>query len=205
MQYQEVLPALDELLVELDEIVLRLNEEGAALFKAGEYDQARALLSKVESVTGFRGKVICLKDEWKALQVPATKKHPSTSDQEKRALRASTPLKKGLRTGSKDFRFPILAALTHLGGSGRVREVLSMVEEIMSDQLNHYDYQPLPSDPNSVRWKNTAQWERHNMVQDGLLAPDSPRGTWEITTFGVEALEKIKNEPDLQRKLFLGK
>lgn len=203
MAKQEKILALDSLLDELDQIVLRLNEEGAGLFKAGKYDQARALLAKVESVTGFRGKVLCLKDDWKALSVPATRKPTGTQDRSTRS--ASPPLKPGLKTGYDEFRYPILAALVRLGGSGQIREVLHIVEEIMGDQLNIYDYQPLPSNPNSVRWKNTASWERHNMLQDGLLAGDSARGVWEITAAGREALEKAKNEPDLQRKLFSGK
>jgi restriction system protein len=203
MGNQERIPALELLLEELDEIVLRLNEEGARLFKAGKYDQARALLSKVESVTGFRGKVLCLKEDWKALNVPGTQKPTGLQDSSARST--SPPLKPGLKTGYDEFRYPILAALVRLEGSGRVREVLHIVEEIMGDQLNKYDYQPLPSNPNSVRWKNTASWERHNMVQDGLLAQDSARGIWEITPAGREALENAKNEPDLQRKLFAGK
>jgi hypothetical protein len=203
MAKQEKILALDLLLEELDQIVLRLNEEGAGLFKAGKYDQARALLSKVESVTGFRGKVLCLKEDWKALNVPVTRKLAHPQDRSARA--ASPPLKPGLKTGYEEFRYPILAALVRLDGSGQVREVLHIVEEIMGDQLNIYDYQPLPSKPNSVRWKNSASWARYNMLQDGLLAADSARGVWEITAAGREALEKAKNEPDLQRKLFSGK
>jgi restriction system protein len=203
MAKQEKILALDLLLEELDEIVLRLNEEGASLFKAGKYGPARALLSKVESVTGFRGKVLCLKEDWKALNVPVTHKPARPQDTSARAT--SPPLKPGLKTGYEEFRYPILAALERLDGSGQVREVLRIVEEIMGEGLNKYDYQPLPSNPNSVRWKNTASWERHSMVQDGLLAPDSPRGVWEITEAGREALEKAKNEPDLQRKLFSGR
>jgi len=203
MAKQERILALDLLLEELDQVVLRLNEEGAGLFKAGKYDRARALLSKVESVTGFRGKVLCLKEDWKALNVPVTRKPAGPQDRSARS--ASPPLKPGLKTGYAEFRYPILAALVRLGGSGQVREVLNLVEEIMGEQLNIYDYQPLPSNPNSVRWKNTASWERHNMLQDGLLGGDSARGVWEITAAGREALEKAKNEPDLQRKLFSGK
>jgi restriction system protein len=203
MAKQEKILALDLLLEELDQIVLRLNEEGAGLFKAGKYDQARALLSKVESVTGFRGKVLCLKDDWKALNVPSTRK--LTGSQERSQHTTSPPLKPGLKTSHDEFRYPILAALVRLGGSGQLHAVLQIVEEIMGEGLNQYDYQPLPSNPNSVRWKNTASWARHTMVQDGLLAGDSPRGTWEITAAGRDALEKAKHEPDLQRKLFSGK
>jgi len=40
-----------------------------------------------------------------------------------------------------------------------------------------------------VRWRNTAQWCRHTMVQEGLLKRDSPHGIWEITEKGRQALE----------------
>jgi hypothetical protein len=203
MANQDVFFAIDQLLAELDEIVARINEEGALLFKSGKYNQARALLSKVESILGYRGKILCLKDDWKALNVPVT--HKPTGSQDRSPRSASPPLKPGLKTGYDEFRYPILAALVRLDGSGHVREVLHIVEEIMADQLNKYDYQPLPSNPNSVRWKNTASWERHRMVQDGFLASDSPRGMWEITTAGRDALEMAKHQPDLQRKLFAGK
>ena len=45
-------------------------------------------------------------------------------------------------------------------------------------------------------------WERYNLVQEGLLASDSRRGVWEITKAGREALKHAKDNPDLQRKLF---
>ncbi len=204
MHKREVIPAIKGLLEEVDQVILRLNEKGAQLFKAGKYDQARALLAKAESVSGFRGKVLCLEDNWKALSVPPTKRSSASLAKEER-VQISQPLMPGLKTPYDDFRYPILEALIRLGGAGRVREVLSLVEEILSDQLNHYDYQSLPSDPNSVRWKNSASWERYNMVQDGLLAPDSQRGIWEITEVGREALMKAKKSTDLQRKLFSGK
>ena len=47
----------------------------------------------------------------------------------------------------------------------------------------------LPSDPKSVRWRNTAQWCRNTMVNEGLLKGDSPHGVWEITAAGKRALE----------------
>jgi hypothetical protein len=42
------------------------------------------------------------------------------------------------------------------------------------------------------------------MVREGLLADDSPRGVWEITDAGREALKHAKDNPDMQRKLFGG-
>lgn len=204
MKEKDVIPRIELLLDEIDAVISALNEEGARLFSEGKYDQARALLNKVEGITGFRGKVLCLKDDWKSLRVPAVVKGTLKDKGDAGARVRSNPLKPGLKTPPDAFRYPILEALDRLEGAGRVRDVFRIVEEIMADQLNIYDYQPLPSDPNSVRWKNTVSWERYNMVQDGLLAEDSPRGVWEITDAGRQALKHAKNNPDMQRKLFWG-
>jgi len=202
MKEQDVIPTITNLLDEIDTLISALNEEGARLFSEGKYDQARALLNKVEGITGFRGKVLCLKDDWKALRVPALEKRPGGGEGGARSR--SGPLKPGLKTTPEEFRYPILEALVRLDGAGRVRDVVRIVEEIMADQLNIYDYQPLPSDPDSVRWKNTVHWDRYNMVQDGLLLDNSPRGVWEITNAGRQALKHAKNNPDIQRRLFGG-
>ncbi len=204
MQNQDIIPTITALLDEIDSVVAQLNEQGARLFSEGNYDQARALLNKVESIMGFRGKVLCIKDNWKALRVPAIVKQALPGKGEAGAHTKSVPLRPGLKTHLEAFRYPILEALDRLEVAGRVRDVFRIVEEIMSEQLNTYDYLPLPSDPNSVRWKTTAHWERYNMVQEGLLSGDSPRGVWEITDAGREALKHAKHNPDMQRKLFGG-
>jgi len=65
---------LKALVESVDAVIQGLNEKGAQLFKQGKYNQARAMLAKVESILGFRGKVLCLEDEWKILDVPILKK-----------------------------------------------------------------------------------------------------------------------------------
>jgi hypothetical protein len=93
-------------------------------------------------------------------------------------------LKRGLRTPEDTFRLPILQTLVKMGGSGKVRDVLAHVEEVMCDQLTEADYQTPPSTPNTARWYNTAQWARNTKVNEGLIRSDSPRGTWQITAEG---------------------
>ena len=202
MEEQDVIPTIDRLLDEIDGVISALNDQGAQLFSEGKYDQARALLNKVENIMGFRGKVLCLKDDWKALRVPVVVRDNVKGKGVKKAHARMKPLKPGLKTPPDAFRYPILEALDRLDGAGRVRDVFRILGEIMSAQLNTYDYQPLPSDPNSIRWKSTAHNARFEMVKDGLLAEDSPRGVWEITDAGREALKHARDNPDLQRKLF---
>jgi len=199
MAEQSVVPLFDKLLAEIEEWITSLNVEGGRLFSEGEYDQARALLDRVESITGFRGKVICLRDEWKLINTPINHKGPPSNMEEKRTK--SKFYKAGSGTSSADFRYPILEALFRLGGSGSVQEVLAVVGEIMAEDLNIHDFHPLPSKPDSVRWKNTAQWERFKMVQEGLLASDSERGIWEITETGQAYLDNAGEQSDQQPKL----
>lgn len=199
MAEQSVMPVFDKLLAEIEARIASLNEEGGRLFSEGEYDRARGLLNKVESITGFRGKVICLRDEWKLIHTPIGQKQSPSDLEEKRTT--SKFYKAGSGTSSADFRVPILEALARLGGSGSVQEVLAIVGEIMAEELNIHDFHPLPSKPDSVRWKNTAQWERYKMVQDGLLAQNSERGIWEITEPGLAYLDNPGEQPDQQPKL----
>ncbi len=69
-------------------------------------------------------------------------------------------------------------------------DVLHVVEKKMKSVLNSYDLQPLPSNPRTLRWQNTAQWCRHTLVREGLLKSDSPWGIWEISEQGRQALRK---------------
>ncbi len=100
--------------------------------------------------------------------------------------------KKGLRTSEDAFRRPILEALVEWGGRAEMSKVLDLVEKKMEGILNDFDRQPLRSDPNIIRWRNTAQWCRNTMAREGLLKSDSPRGIWEISERGRKALQEGK-------------
>lgn len=63
-------------------------------------------------------------------------------------------------------------------------DVLEKVLQAMQQVLKDVDYQPLASDPDLPRWRNTAQWARAAMVKEGLMKGDSPRGMWEISDAG---------------------
>ncbi len=80
-----------------------------------------------------------------------------------------------------------------MGGSARMNEVLDRVGQLMKGVLKDVDREPLASDSDMPRWRNAAQWARWTMVKDGLLKPDSPKGTWEITDAGRRALERLSS------------
>ena len=97
-------------------------------------------------------------------------------------------LQRGMRTPESTFRLPILKALSEIGGSARIQDVLNKLEQSMKGTLKQVDYETLPSTPDQARWRNTAQWERNTMVKEGLLKPNSPHGVWEITEEGRRML-----------------
>jgi hypothetical protein len=99
------------------------------------------------------------------------------------------------KTPNHAYRVPILEALEQLGGRGRVQEVLSTVYVKMKDRLMGDDLKPLPSG-NSVRWENTARWERQHMVNEGLLRDNSPVGVWEMTEEGRAYLEQARQQTE---------
>lgn len=88
---------------------------------------------------------------------------------------------------------PILEALEERSGREHSDVVLDLVEKKMVGILKSEDYELLPSGL-SVRWRNRAQWQRQNMVQQGLLRKDSPRGIWEITPTGRQWLQQRKRK-----------
>jgi hypothetical protein len=58
--------------------------------------------------------------------------------------------------------------------------------------MSDHDYQPLPSDPDIIRWRKTGQWCRNTMVRQGLLKRDSPRGIWEISEEGKRLFRRAR-------------
>jgi len=136
-------------------------------------------------MTAFREKVNELQKEWGNIFAKVSVRRR----RRKRSRKAQKRLERGLRTREDAFRAPILQALVLLDGSASMAEVMDQVGDLMEDELNEYDRSPLPSTPDSPRWRNTAQWARNAMVKEGLLASDSPRGVWEITAEGKQWLE----------------
>jgi hypothetical protein len=74
-----------------------------------------------------------------------------------------------------------------MGGSGKTAEVLDRVEMMLGSNLTSADRATLGQ--GEIRWRNTAQWERNAMVDEGLLKKNSPRGVWELTEKGIKLTE----------------
>ncbi|HQY92750.1 MAG: winged helix-turn-helix domain-containing protein [Caldilinea sp.] len=78
----------------------------------------------------------------------------------------------------------MLEILVKQGGSSDANVVLDLLYAKMAPVLNDYDHTPLASDGITPRWRNTAQWARNSLREQGLIRPDSPRGVWIISEAG---------------------
>ncbi len=184
MKSDNINTAFEILLEEIEIFIDNLNNEGAAMLREGKYAAASRIIEAGTRLTEFREKV-------KALQKELASDVATSLRPEVKAYQAGKGrLARGLRTPEPDFRRPILETLVELGGKASPSEVLDRVGEKMKDVLKEYDYEPLPSDPKSVRWRNTAQWCRNTLVREGLMKSDSPHGVWEISDLGREELRK---------------
>jgi hypothetical protein len=167
--------AFKTLLEELDDALAAVQEESAAALAKSDFSAVKDAADHGETIQQQMEVLEKLQREWPTLVA-------SSSVAGKRApVGASTP--------QEAFRIPILKALTEMGGQGATSDVLDQVGEMMEGQLNEIDRQMLPSGT-SVRWRNKAQWARNALVNEGLMASDSPRGVWEITEEGRELLHE---------------
>ena len=97
-------------------------------------------------------------------------------------------LPRGTKTSDHAYKPAVLAALQELGGKAKMGEVLAIVERIMAPQLTAVDYERLSSGAD-FRWRNSAQWARNLLKDEGLLSGDSRRGVWELSEKGRAYLE----------------
>lgn len=171
--------AFEVLQVAVEKALAASQEDVAEAIRARDFDGAQHALDHTRALSGLREKVEQLQSEFGRLIGEAV-----DADEGHRRLRA------GLRTPDVEYYRPILEAITELGGSANLNDVLELVYDKMRDQLNEHDRAPLPSDGVTPRWRNAAQWARYNLRQQGMLRDDSPRGVWEISDQGRAWLEE---------------
>ncbi|MFW6116702.1 MAG: winged helix-turn-helix domain-containing protein [bacterium] len=125
------------------------------------------------------------------LKCPQGKAGQTASTSKESPQKGKRRLRRGQKTPQQAYHRPVLEALQELGGSGRVHDVLALVEKKVRGLLGSIDYEKLPSG-SSVRWQNTAQWARLDLVKEGLLKSDSPPGVWELSERGLEQVKDTR-------------
>lgn len=82
-------------------------------------------------------------------------------------------------TEKQTFHRLIIEILRSCGGRAKTSDVLDEIERQMQGRFLPRDLE-VRTDGTLV-WKNRAQWERLNMVKDGILRNDSRHGVWELS------------------------
>lgn len=187
-QEDQIDAAFEILLEELEGAVnVHQKEDLMAAHDARDFSAARKLIDEAEALTDLRQEVDRLRRDWMSL-----KKSSYNLARRQESVRPPSPtrLDRGVRTPEDSYYVPILQALVEAGGTATVRETLDRVLKIMEANLREVDFQPLPSDPDEQRWRNTAKWARNTMVRDGRLKTGSRYGTWEIADEGRQWLQQ---------------
>lgn len=178
MKHPNVTDAFDMLIGELETALKQTRQAAASASQEGDYDEAQTRLDEARQIERFIAEMRAKRRERTALGGKSrAKRAPSRSR-----------LPPGERTREEAYRLPILRALVELGGESKMQTVLDRVYQEMKPRLRPVDLKPLPSDAKTPRWRNTAQWERQVMVDEGLLRKDSPRSIWAITEKGRKYL-----------------
>ena len=186
----DVSAAFELLLEEIEIEINALDKAASKAFEDHDRKKAREALELAEQITSFRDKVVSLRKEWETLA--QTPKVGVNKEFLPAGRRNFGRLQRGMRTTEEAFRLPILQVLNASGGSATVSDALAKLEPLMQGILQQVDYEPLPSQPETPRWTNTAQWARYTMAKEGLLKSNSPRGIWEITEAGRRYLAQGK-------------
>lgn len=175
--------ALETLMKELERALKKVQKKGGQAFKQNEYDTAQKIAEQAKVISAKLRDLEDLQENLALILEGGSSQQTNSSSIKRKHL---SP---GLKTPEHAFRIPILKALMELGGTGATQEVVDIVGRIMDDLLNDYDREMLRSG-RSQRWRNSAQWERATMVEEGLLKGDSPRGIWEISEKGRTYLKE---------------
>lgn len=187
-QEDQIDAAFEILLEELEGAVnVHQREDLMAAHDARDFETARKLIDEAEALINLRQEVDRLRRNWKCLKRSS---HNLGRRQEQAHSTSAPRLDRGVRTPEDAYYVPILQALVEVGGAGTVREILDRVLQIMEADLREVDFQPLPSDPDEQRWRNTAKWARNTLVRDGRLKSGSRYGTWEIADEGRQWLQQ---------------
>jgi hypothetical protein len=181
--------AIELFILEIDSAVKSLNDKLNKASQNRDYDSVKDLADKGLKMKTFYERVLVLKEEWITLSSYIPKEEIPI-----KSTKTTRKFKKGLKTPQNAYRIPILQILVETkGGSASYNDVLKRVEELMKNKLNDYDKVKASPKSQDIRWINTAHWERHKMVKEGLLSDNSKRGIWEITEEGRKWLnEAIK-------------
>ena len=191
-----------QLINSLECAITQLSQKSANYFSKNNFEDGKKLVLAQTKLIEIKDEISKQEKAWLQLNLDEINKQEKAwlqmnldqfEEQElqpKGQLSSRQVKVKGKRTQQSEYVIPILEALAEMNGGGKMSEVLDIVERKMAKKLTPFDYESLQSNPNTIRWKNTAQWTRYELVQRGLMSDHSENGVWEITSKGYQFLKE---------------
>ena len=178
------------LLEEVEKSVEEYNEAAVDALRCSDYDSVRQLMDWSEKVKAHHTQIQCLQAKW--IELVSTWEIEA-SQQSLPGPRVTLRFPDGLRTSGRIYRLPILASLAERGGLVHNKTIHADVHAYLESSLNEYDLQPLLSNPDQPRWRNTCVWCLDQLATENLIVAGSPRGSWEITGEGRAELARLQS------------
>jgi len=91
----------------------------------------------------------------------------------------------------EQYVLPLLTVLNERGGAAPANEVIKAVGERLRDRFTPTDMDSLPS--GAIRWQKRVQFVRLQLIEEGLLTKDSPRGVWALTPAGTKRAAEVQS------------
>jgi hypothetical protein len=188
--------AFEEVCDKIRQLVQLLKEEATNAIRESDYEAVGYAVDQVKRLEGISEDIKQMQEKWmeppvREIDFDIPWLEPPVMEGEEKETNQPPPVPRERSTARSAFRLPILEALDELGGAAPSRAVLEKVKLKLSSQFTEADLEVLPSGGRR-RWKENAEWCRYEMVREGLLASDSPRGIWQITEKGRVELANLR-------------
>lgn len=200
----EVAEALGLAIAYVEDVIEDVKVSIRTMVEDEKFAEIQRHTDRLESLRSFNDEVVMMLGRWRSELAPDGARVQSRSDASTGSTAPSSArsapkrpfgrLARGRKTPQDAFRLPILQVLVEAGGSMPAGDCLAAVGRIMRERFNETDLEMLPSDPRAVRWRNTAQWSRNDMADEGLM-DRSVHGVWTITPAGRDWLARRTSDP----------
>lgn len=186
---------IESLFSAMGSVISTVYHEAADAAAEDDYPLARDLTGRAEHLAEIREHLEAVLSEWNSVigdfadsvasgQPQSVTPEASTTapSLEQQSDESGTP--------QQSYFLPILQTLVEMGGSGRTRDVVDRVGQLMEGDLTDHDRETTPSSSTEPRWRANARWARDKLVKAGWMEPTKEIGLWEISDSGRRYLEE---------------
>ena len=162
-----------------------VRESTSRHLNAGKYDKVKESIDLMEALVEYKDSLQEIRSQYPK-PGQRGKSKPKRNQRRRRSVERPMP---GQTTSPSAFLDPILSILREEGGTAGPAIIMPQLESKMKEFLKASDFERLPAS-NKPRWVVAVRNARSELIEKGLLKENSPRGLWELSEKGWEAIEK---------------